>query len=146
MAPISRASEVGLTLLELLVVISLLTLLAVGLPGLVARDLPQHKPTMRALADTLRQARAQAIRDDRPVVVVFDPANGLYGIARAEKRLAKGLRLTVTTAREAMEGARPAIRFFGDGSSTGGRVELTGDGKTGKIDVRWLTGSIRYAE
>ena len=44
---------------------------------------------------------------------------------------------------EVEEGNRGRIRFFPDGSSTGGRVTLTSDERLYHVDVDWLTGQVR---
>ena len=42
--------------------------------------------------------------------------------------------------------ARGAIRFFPDGSSTGGRITLSTDRLAYLVDVDWLTGKIHLLE
>jgi general secretion pathway protein H len=36
-----------------------------------------------------------------------------------------------------------AIRFFADGASTGGRIQVSLKGATWNIDVAWLTGQVK---
>jgi general secretion pathway protein H len=49
----------------------------------------------------------------------------------------------VVTAQSQMIGQNQgSIRFFGDGSSTGGRVSLKRGESVWQIDINWLTGQI----
>ncbi len=41
---------------------------------------------------------------------------------------------------------RGGIRFYPDGSSTGGRVTLSLEGLQMRVDVEWLTGRVRITE
>jgi general secretion pathway protein H len=51
--------------------------------------------------------------------------------------------LTVVTAQEELSGDGVAsIRFYPDGSSTGGRIKLEKNGTNWQIDINWLTGQI----
>jgi general secretion pathway protein H len=38
------------------------------------------------------------------------------------------------------------IRFFPDGSATGGRVTLIGQNQTLVVDINWLTGEIKLGD
>ena len=42
-------------------------------------------------------------------------------------------------------GNDPETRFFPDGGSTGGHVELTYNGREYRVDVAWLTGDATLA-
>ena len=41
---------------------------------------------------------------------------------------------------------RPRVRFFADGSSTGGRVTLMVGERSYAVDVDWLTGRVRVLQ
>ena len=51
-----------------------------------------------------------------------------------------------TTSTETLDEGTGRIRFFPDGSSTGGRVTLIGQGQTRVVDINWLTGEVRIGE
>ena len=56
----------------------------------------------------------------------------------------EGVDLTITTAlSELTSDSVAGIRFFPDGGSTGGHIELTVNGREYRIDVAWLTGEAR---
>ena len=140
----------GFTLLELLVVLTLLALLAAALPRLLPRtEGAELEARARAVAGLLERSRASAITTARAVDVLIDvEAHRLASTADAAgEAIPDWVELEATTARELVE--RPGlavIRFFADGSATGGRIELRWQARRFSIDVAWLTGAVRLAE
>jgi general secretion pathway protein H len=60
-----------------------------------------------------------------------------------EYALPKSSVLSVYTAQsEAVEDKIAAIRFFPDGSSTGGAISVANGGTKFRVDVDWLTGNV----
>lgn len=71
------------------------------------------------------------------------PANP-RGNAHRSGEFDDALALGATVAREEQPGPGiAAIRFFADGSSTGGRVVVRRGGAAWRVDVNWLTGAVR---
>jgi general secretion pathway protein H len=94
------------------------------------------------VSGALRLARTRAIATNRPVTVQFDPARATLRVGADPARLLPaGIAFSVIAA----EDQGPAIRFLPDGSSTGGRVELTGQGRATQVGVDWLTGRVSLA-
>ncbi len=97
----------------------------------------------------LRLARSRAIATDRPTLVRFDAGRATLQVgADPARALPAGIGMAIVTARDAATGdgdRTPTIRFLPDGSSTGGRVELTGQGRTARVGVDWLTGRVSLA-
>jgi len=146
MAPAARpgpASDSGLTLLEMLVVIAVLLLVGAALAGFGGGGTGvSHDRVADRLVDTLREARAAAIATGRPVAVRLDPKGAAYGLGRMTA-LPDGMALSWRTLRDARTDGTPAIRFFPDGSSSGGILRLTGPrGQDSRIEVRWITGRV----
>ena len=113
--------------------------------GLVLTRGPAHSAALdmrsatASVAGALRLARTRAIVTNRPVATAFDPAYSTLRVGDDPIRmLPGGIRFSVVTVQEQV----PAIRFFPDGSSTGGRVELTEDGQRAQVGVDWLTGRV----
>lgn len=152
MRSFSRSSRFcrGFTLLELLVVLAIMGM-AVGLvmgtrsPGPTSAD---ARMAAEALAAGLREARSQAIMQGRPVVLQIDIAARRFGIGRSPDRdLPRGLNLTVLTGRADVTAAqRGGIRFFPDGSSTGGRVTVESGARQIVVGVDWLSGRVTIAD
>ena len=94
------------------------------------------------VAQALRAARGEAIARNQAVPVRFDVRSGNLRVGRGPVRvIPRGFAIAVTAAQE--QGA--AITFLPDGSSTGGDVELRGEGRQERVAVDWLTGRISLA-
>jgi general secretion pathway protein H len=151
-----RAGGAGFTLLELLLVLAVLALLA----GLVVAYIPSGSTrtevvaTAREVASGLRRARGAAIAGNAPVAFVLDVKKRSYRVGtEAPVRLARDIALTIDTARsevsEVGDGAAGGIRFFPDGSASGGRISLRGAGERAAVavvTVDWVTGRVDVAE
>jgi general secretion pathway protein H len=139
----------GFTLVELLVVIVLLALIATlaasapppgRLPGEVTA-------AARQLAAALRQARSDAMAQNREVTVAIDVAARRYRVDAREAVLPPQVTLTVDAAQtEQADATTGGISFFADGSSTGGRITLAHGRAEETITVHWLTGRVALDE
>ncbi|MGB5832012.1 MAG: GspH/FimT family pseudopilin [Thiohalocapsa sp.] len=141
----------GFTLVELLVVLAIAGLLMAVVPPLISAAMPgvELKAAARRTAGALRLAREIAIAQGRDAAWVIDVENNAYRVDGDHRRgsLPGGLDVELVAAEGEMQSeAIGAIRFFPDGSSTGGRVILKrGDGGY-QVGVNWLTGRILVAE
>lgn len=141
----------GFTLLELLVVL----VLAAAAYALVVRfssggvSGAQLKSAARAVAAGLRDARGAAIARQQSTALVLDLENRSMAVGESgrARELPRRLDLKLYTAQsEIVDEKRGAIRFYPDGSSTGGRVTLASGERTLLVDVDWLTGRVRIKE
>lgn len=143
----------GFTLLELLLVLTGLALLA----GLVVAYLPSGSTraevaaAAREVASGLRRARGAAIAGNVPVVFVLDVKNRSYRVGTGRPvQLAQTLALTIDAARSERTGdAAGGVRFFPDGSATGGRISLRGAGERANaavVTVDWVTGRVDVSD
>ena len=145
-----RSTTAGFTLLELLAVLLILALVAAFVvPSLGGGAGIELKSAARSLAAGLRQTRNQALNDNRSATLALDVAKRefrLPGEQRARK-LPERIDIVLFSARsERLSAARGAIRFFPDGSSTGGRITLSSDTLRYLVDVDWLTGRVNVME
>ena len=140
----------GFTLIELLVVLALIALaVGVATAGL-SRGLESMR--MRAaghdLVAALRYTRGQAIVSGEERKLELDVDKRSYQAPkRPVQELPKGLTLKLLTAAQERTGSSTgAIRFFPDGSSTGGRVRLIAGEHASDVEIAWLTGEVRLRE
>jgi general secretion pathway protein H len=141
----SWASDAGVTLIEMLVVLAIIALaFALALPNLqgAARSVGV-RTTAFDMKMHLGVARAAAIAKGRPMAVVIDVGGRRYA-SEADDRwvaLPPGLGVRVTSMRDPGGNAqRPRLVFFPDGSSTGGAILLKRDNAAFNVAVDWLTG------
>lgn len=136
----------GFTLLEMLAVIILIGIAAAAVSISVAHGLASARINAAAgeLAASLRATRTQAIVRGEQRVFEMDTRGETYrGADKRDVRLPKGLELSVTSAASDQSGGdRARIRFFPDGSSTGGRITLRSGQREWHVNVSWLTGAI----
>lgn len=134
----------GFTLVELMVVMIIIALIM----GLVATSFSRSisgaeaRAASRNLVASLRYTRAMAIIRKSEQVFQVDTENRSYQApGRKLIALPNGVDITITTARsEITSEAVSGIRFFPDGGSTGGHIELTVNGREYRVNIAWLTG------
>lgn len=141
----------GFTLIELLVVMLVMGVLLSLAPAAFHRVMPGLglQAAAREVAATLREARGLAIRDNREAAVVVDTEAKAYGLDGAEGLQALDSAFGVTlvaAASEQVDDAAARIRFFPDGTSTGGRVTLERNERTYHVVVDWLTGKVELVQ
>lgn len=141
---IGHAKARGFTLVEIMVVMVIIALIM----GLVATSMSssissaQARAATRNVVASLRYTRARAILDKKEKVFLVNTETRSYmAPGRKQVDLPEGVDITITTARSELTSEEVAgIRFFPDGGSTGGHIELTVNDREFRINVAWLTG------
>lgn len=135
--------------MELLVVLAIMVFVLAVVPPLVAAAFPgvELKGAARQVAAGLRTARERALAVRADATFEIDIEEHWFRVAGGEDRRTEiPTRLAVhlvTADQELASQTRGSIRFFPDGSSTGGRVTLSYGERGYDIGVDWLTGRIR---
>lgn len=142
-----RTQTRAFTLLELLVVLAISGLILVLIPPALDNILPENRVrgAARDLAAELRLCRSRAIRTREETLLVLDVGEQTFQSADRGRglNLPEEATLSLTTAEsEMLSKMRGAIRFFPDGSSTGGQIRLHYQSSEYVVDVNWLTGQI----
>ncbi|MCU7904591.1 MAG: GspH/FimT family pseudopilin [Candidatus Thiodiazotropha sp. (ex Epidulcina cf. delphinae)] len=140
----------GFTLLELIVALSIAGALAALVPPMMDRVLPglKIKAAGQEMAASLRFLRSWSVSQGSEGVFTLDLQQKRYTITPRKRSydLPGSSELTLVSAGDERRGERQgAIRFFPDGSSSGGRITLQGAGNTHRIDIDWLTGRVFLA-
>lgn len=136
----------GFTLVEVVVVMAIMALVMTAVPTLFSAAFPgiELKSAARRTAATLRLARESAIRQGEDKAVIVDlESHRLVPDGYRSLNLPKRLSIDLEGAtQEMLDDQHGAIRFFPDGSSTGGRIVLSYEGHGYQVGVTWLTGRI----
>ena len=134
----------GFTLLELLVVLVLMAMMTGLAIPLISAGTPgaQIKAASRELLVGLRQAREQAIVSRQPAAMSVNVDERRFQITGQTRafQLPGKLQIGLFVADAEDNGKLGSFIFYPDGSSTGGRITVSLDGQTNRIDVDWLTG------
>ena len=136
----------GFSLLELLLVMVLIAATGVLAAGVLGGGFARMelRGNARDVATQLRYTRARAIATGVPQTFAIDPAARAWqGADGRNGAIPDSLGVHFTGAREVqpVDGVG-AIMFFGDGASTGGRIQLSRGAAAFDIDVAWLTGEV----
>lgn len=137
----------GFTLIEVVLVLLLIGVVV----GVAAVSLTDGLATARVrsagqdLVAALRYTRAQAIVSRRQQALELDVEARSYVAPKRETvQLPKNVELRLLTAAEEQTGSTTGrIRFWPDGSSTGGRIKLVYGEQAWDVEVAWLTGEVR---
>lgn len=146
-----RVGQHGFTLLELLVVLVIAVLLVAVVPPLISgmSGATELRSAARQLAAGLRFARNEAVTRQREAILTLDLSKHRFAVSGDPREIAlpESLSLHLYTAQsELLDQATGNIRFFPDGSSTGGAVTVSGPKLAYRINVDWLTGAIAIVE
>ncbi|MDX2159239.1 MAG: prepilin-type N-terminal cleavage/methylation domain-containing protein [Hyphomicrobiaceae bacterium] len=142
---VNEGSQVGFTLVEVLASLVILALVA-GMTLRLAR--PGDRLTVGALAakaaSLARRARDRAIATGQDATLRIDLVQRVI-IAHGARPLSIPEDVTVeaiTSSSEQVAGIG-GIRFFADGSSTGGVIRLGRVGSQHEIRINWFSGRVR---
>lgn len=136
----------GVSLLEMLLVMVLIAMIsliaAMAMGG--GMDGVRLRSNAKQLAAQLRYTRTQAIVTGVPQRFSVDPRTRRWEAPNGRGgELPSNLSVRFTGAREVQPQAGVgAVRFFEDGASSGGRIELRLRDASWRVDVGWITGEV----
>jgi general secretion pathway protein H len=138
----------GFTLFEILVVMAIMTFILAIVPPLLPNVIAgtHVKSATRQLAAGLQYTRSQAIKKQKEMTLTLDVDRKSFRVDAKERllNLPDDTMISLITARsEQITTHAGRIRFFPDGSSTGGQIKLAHAAKEFLIDIHWLTGKVR---
>ena len=144
----------GFTLMELMVALTIGALLvAVGTPMAVKMyDTMRYRDAVRNISAAAGGARMRAVNGGRAIDLMVEPDAYRYSVQPAEtpfdrdaaSTVADDLSMGVQSARQLVtEQGVAVIRFFPDGSSSGGSITLRRESGQGvRLRIDWLLGHI----
>jgi len=147
----ARPAARGFTLIEMLLVLtlaaSLMVLVVPNFGPLLARA--QLYSATRDVASALRHVQGLALIRGHSTEFELAVDEHWYRVTGRKKAypLPAGIGLGLYTAEtETLDAGLGRIRFFPDGSSTGGKVTLRSDTAKREVSVNWLTGEVLIHE
>ncbi len=147
----ARVGQHGFTLLEILIVLVIGVLLVALVPPLLSgmSGATELRGAARQLAAGLRNARNEAVVRQQEAVLTLDLERHRFGVTGDPREIAlpESVALKLYTAQsELLDSATGGIRFFPDGSSTGGSITVSGPKLAYRVNVDWLTGAVAIVE
>lgn len=140
----------GFSLLELLVVLVIVALMATVVGVSISRSISgaEVRSASRDLTAALRYTRGQAILTRSEKTLSVDVEKREYQAPdKPVVTIPEDLTIRLLTAQTEQTGeSAGTIRFFPDGSSTGGKVTLAAGEREWVVTVGWLTGEIGREE
>jgi general secretion pathway protein H len=132
-------------MLELLVAITIVGLvLAVAVPasGRLYQTM-QYREAVRDVVTLFASARYEAVNSGRAQDVRINPRTRELSLNKEIRRLPEGLNLVVRAARELNDQQSGVIRFYPEGGTSGGGVDVEIPGSYGvRVNVDWLVGRV----
>ncbi len=139
-------SDAGFALIELLVALAIASsLVALALPKVnELRSAASLERAVVSLSSLLKADRNAALADGRTIYTAIDLGSGVVRSGARDEivRLPRGTRLILQRSEEAASATNSGFLFFGDGRSSGGRLQLSDGRRRHAISVNWATAAI----
>lgn len=142
---LSICPDRGFTILELLVAITIVGMvLAVSVPASAKLyQSMQYRSAVRDVVTAFSSARYEAVNSGRAQDVKINPQANELRLNDTVKNLPSELNIVVRSAGQLNEGGVGVIRFYPEGGSSGGEVDIEIPQRSGvRIYVDWLVGSV----
>lgn len=141
----------GFTLVEMLVVTVIMVLAYAMTAPMISAGVSgaELKAAARQIAAGLRKARSEAVMRKNEITLTLDVERRQFELGgdRRVYRLPEKVDVSLFTAQsELTDGTTGSIRFYPDGSSTGGRVTLARNDRKYLVDVDWMTGRVKILD
>ena len=141
----------GFTLIELLVVMVIMVLAYAMTAPMISAGVSgaELKAAARQIAAGLRKARSEAVAHKNEVVLTVDVERRQFELSGDKRsyRFPGKIEVSLFTAQsELIDAKTGTIRFYPDGSSTGGRVTLSRGERKYLVDVDWMTGRVKILD
>jgi len=140
----------GFTLIEIIAVMVLLTIIATVVAMSFSKSMSSAKieAASRDLVAALRYTRGQAIVKGEQKTLDVDLEDMSYQApGKAAVKFPDKIEVKLLTAQnELIHEKAGRIRFYPDGSSTGGHISIIAGAREWRVNVGWLTGEVDLEE
>ncbi len=134
----------GFSLVELLVVLTIVSIMASSIAFVVINKQKTLKASASDIVHNLRLVQQQAIRRDQPYQIEIDLGNNELNFIDDTIELPADVSMTVRTSEDqVIEQAIVGMTFYPDASSSGGVITLETDKELFEISVIWISGKIQ---
>lgn len=140
-----RLARSGFTLVELLVAITIVGLvMTASVPASVRfYESMQYRQAIRDVITTLASARYRAINTGKAQDVLLNTETKVLRLGSDTQQLPAQFNIVVHSARELNRDTEGVIRFYPEGGSSGGEIDIAKPNRSGvKISVDWLVGRV----
>ena len=137
----------GFTILELLVAMTIVgMLLTASVPSTIRfYESMQYRKAIRDVVTTLGSARYRAVNSGKSQDVSINPETKLLVYQEHEVQIPELLTVAVHSAKEVNTDSTGVIRFYPEGGSSGGGIDLERpDGSGVRIAIDWLAGRVTH--
>ena len=137
----------GFTILELLVAMTIVgMLLTASVPSTIRfYESMQYRKAIRDVVTTLGSARYRAVNSGKSQDVSINPDAKLLVYQEHEVQIPALLTVAVHSAKEVNTDSTGVIRFYPEGGSSGGGIDLERpDGSGVRIAIDWLAGRVTH--
>ena len=137
----------GFTLVELVVALGVATLMLATVPASLSRahEAMEYRTTVREILASLKSARLAAMQSGTPAAFVLDTGERRFGADDAPTRgIPERLKVAMILADTELDADTSGrIRFYPDGSATGGAIDIVRPSGSGvRLTVDWLLGRV----
>jgi general secretion pathway protein H len=134
----------GFTLFEMLIVLAIIAIAAVYVLPAVSGRSSTFEITADAIESGLVNARLKALSRGQEARLVFENKKRTFASddGKLVAEVPPDMAIRLVTARSEASTQPTSIRFFPDGSSSGGEIVLELGGLRRRLLVSWLTGKI----
>ena len=134
----------GFSLVELLVVLTIMSVLASSITYLMLNRQETFKMVVGDIVQKMRQMRQLSIRNDRPYQIQIDLGNNVLRFNEDLIELAEDIYVTVRTAQDqVIDDDIAGMTFYPDARSSGGVITLENEQEIYEISVIWISGKIQ---